>query len=303
MRCLLFAHFLVVSSAAAQAPTSLLREFHAHKGMLREVHVADVESSATTRTQDFSLINDRGDTVRGSLRLPRTEGGRFPVAFLVVGIETGKEVVTMIEGYDSVIVVGVDYPFEGSVNGAGPYDFAGWNAVKTVFALRETGFKTVPQLLLCLDWLFSHPRVDTTDVSVVAVSFGVFTAILAAVIEKRVARLVVVQAGGNLSHVIAANSRRLEVPVPAWLAGWLGASILAPFEPNRYIGAIAPRPVLIVSGKSDTFFPQASVESLFHHAGEPREWIRHPSEHVMPGERELILELTDIVAQRLYGPR
>lgn len=293
----------------AQAPTSLMQEFRDQKGVLRHTMVVRTDSSSTTVTQDFLLINDRADTVRGRMRMPRAaefdsgelarqrQASRFPAAFLVVGVETGKEVVQMIEGHDSVIVVALDYPF------VGPYDFSGWNAVRTVFELRETGFKTVPQILLCLDWLFQHPMVDTLDVALIAVSFGVFTAVPAAVIDTRVKRLAIVQAGGDLTEVVAASSERLGAPVPSWLAGWLGGWILTPFEPNRYIGDFAPRPVLIVSGESDLFFPHTSVQSLYDHANEPKEWIRHKSGHVMPGERELILELTKIVAARLYGSR
>jgi len=289
---------VAVSTATfAQPPQSLIREFHNQKGALIGHVLVQRDSTPTTSTHDFTLVNNLGDTVRGSIRVPTAHGGKYPVAVLVVGLETGKEVVKMIEGYNSVIVVAFDYPY------AGRLDFSGWNAVKTVFALRDAGFKTVSQILLSLDWIFEHPLADTSDVTIVAVSFGVFTAVPAAVIEKRVKRLVVVQAGGNLSTVVAANAERLEMPLPSWLAGWLGSVILAPFEPNRYIAAFSPRPVLIVSGKSDMLFPRASVQSLYDHARRPKEWILHSSRHVMPGERELINELTQLVAQRLYGWR
>lgn len=279
---------------ARTQPRGLLREFRNAAGVVVQAHIVAEESTATTKSFGFTLINDRRDSARGGIRLPRASNGRFPLALLVVGLETGKEVIRMIEGHDSVIAVGIDYPFSGDL------DFAGWNAVATVFALRETGFKTVPHILMCLDWIFRHPSVDTTDVTIIAVSFGVFTAIPAAVIDRRVKQLVVVQAGGDLPFVIAANAERLEMPIPGWLAGWLGGTILAPFEPNRYIGSFAPRPLLIVSGESDRLFPGASVQSLYDHAGMPKDWIKHRSRHVMPGEKEVIRELTKIVADRLY---
>lgn len=275
--------------------TSQLEEFRQDKGTLVHVNVKNIDSTRTTRTMNFALIGSKGDTVRGSIRMPVTHRRTFPAAFLIVGIETGKSVVRMIEGHDSVIVVGIDYQFAGS------YNFSGWDAVNAVFELRDACYRTVPQILLCLDWLFTNPLVDTSDVTLIAVSFGVFTAVPAAVIDQRVKRLAIVQAGGDLPGIIAANAERLGVPVPSWLAGWLGSWILAPFEPNRYIGSFSPRPVLLVSGDSDLLFPHDSVRSLYEHAGEPKEWMRHKSKHVMPGERELILELANIVAARLYG--
>jgi len=289
--------YVLLTPLVAQVPRGIMEEFREGKGKLTHVRLAAVESTATTITSDFVLINDRHDSVKGRMRLPRANSRRFPLAMLVVGLETGKEVVKMIEGYDSVLVVGIDYPFTG------PLDFSGWNAITTAFTLRDVGYKTVPQLLLCLDWLQHHPRVDTNDVTMVAVSFGVFTAVPAAVIEKQVDRLAIIQAGGDLPEIIAANADRLGMPLAPWLAGWLGGWILAPFEPNRYIGAFAPRPVLVVSGETDALFPQSSVQSLFDHANEPREWIKQRSRHVMPDERELINELTQTVARKLYGKR
>lgn len=284
-----------VTTTIAQVPMSLLNEFRERKGVLEKSEIIKSSSGEKTITHDFKLVNSKGDTVFGRIRLPRAAQGTYPVAFLVVGVETGKDVVDMIEGYDNAIVVGIDYPF------AGRFDFTGWNAIRTTFSLRETGFTMVPDILLCLDWLFAHPLVDTSDVTLVAVSFGVFTGIPAAVADERVKRLAVVQGGGDLATIIAASSERLNVTMPFWLAGLLGSWILAPFEPNRYVGSFAPRRLLIVSGGSDVFFPRSSVKSLYDHAREPKEWIEHDIGHVMPNEREGILQLARIVVQRLYG--
>jgi fermentation-respiration switch protein FrsA (DUF1100 family) len=203
----------------------------------------------------------------------------------------------MISGFDSVIVFGMDYPFKGEM------DFSGWKSIATALALREAGYKTIPQLLLCLDWLCTLPEVDTSNITIAAVSFGVFTAIPAAVLDQRVDHLVVIQGGGDLYSVFSANAERLKFPLPPFLAGWVGMIILAPFEPNDYIGKLSPRPFLLVSGESDKLFPISSVQSLFDHAKEPKEWIKHKSTHIAPDARELILELTEIVGKKLYDKR
>jgi len=284
---------LLIAMAQAQFPRMLVEEFREEKGVLVQSQILETDSSDVTVTQDFALTNDRSDSVVGRIRLPRAEG-KFPAVMLVVGVETGKDIVGMIEGHENIIVVGIDYPVAVS------YEVGRWSALRTALALRKTGFEMIPRILLCLDWLFTHPLVDTSDVTLIAVSFGVFTGVPAAVADARVKRLVVVQAGGDLYTVVAASSKSLRVPLPSWLAGCVGSWILAPFEPNRYIGAFAPRPLLIVSGESDVFFTRSSVESLYEHAGEPKEWVEHKVGHVMPGERELIKELTRVVADRLY---
>ncbi|HLF14760.1 MAG TPA: hypothetical protein VI932_07720 [Bacteroidota bacterium] len=258
-----------------------------------------LRSTPTTRTYEVNLVVEPGDTIRSMVRRPRPSPGpsdnTHPLAFLVVGIETGKDVVELIEGHDGVVVFGMDYPFEGN------FDLSGWGSFGTAFSLRQMAYRTVRNVHLALDWLTRLPEVDTSDVTMIAVSFGVFTGVPAAAADPRIKRLAVVQGGGQIDDVIETNSERLGIPLPAWLAGKIGRGILSPFEPNDHVGAFAPRPFILVSGESDRFFPKESVQSLYNAAGEPKEWIRHAHPHVMPDERGLIRELTKVLAEKLYG--
>lgn len=295
-RCaaIVIAFLLSIEMPAASQPKLYVKEFLESKPSLKRLETRLLDSTNISTTHDVFLITSESETIRVRIRIPEAKNKTFPVAFLVVGIETGRRVVGMIEGYDSVVVVGIDYPYSGL------FDFSGWNAIRTSLELRKMAFKTIPQMFLCFDWLSTLPQVDTNDITVIAVSFGVFTAIPAAVIDKRVDRLVVVQAGGDMYQILRANVERLEFVLPTWLAAWSGEIIFAPFEPNRYVGSFSPRPLLIVSGETDSFFPPSSVQSLYDHANHPKEWIQHASGHVMPTERELIFELTKIVGKRLY---
>jgi len=287
---------LPFSSASAQSYYNFRDGFLDRKGEIDSLNLLYVEETALTRTFEFSLYSSSDDSLHGRIRIPKGDGP-FPAALLCVGIETGKEVIEMIEGQDSVILMAADYPFEGE------WDFRGWAAVGTTFELRSMGLRAVPLLLNCLDWLFRQPEVQRDDVTVVSVSFGAFTGIPAAVFDSRVKQLVVVQAGGNLSGVIAHNSERWGVAIPSWLAGWLGGGILAPFEPTKYIRHLAPRKLVMINSEGDSFFTRESAEELYETAYEPKEIIWHKSAHVAPGEKELIKELTNVVAERIYGER
>ncbi|MBI4548595.1 MAG: hypothetical protein HY707_11475 [Ignavibacteriae bacterium] len=286
---------VLLNTISSLRADSFREDLFKQKGTLLNALIDSITVNDTTIVANVLLINDRNDTIHGRIRYPNTTGKRFPLAILVVGIETGREVVEMIKGYNNVIVFGINYPFRGQ------FDFSDWKALPTTFALRKAAFKTVAHLLLSLDWLSSQPFVDTTDITMVAVSFGVFTAAPTAAIDSRIDRLVVVQAGGNIAEVIGANADRLGIFLPSWLAGWIAAHILHPFEPNDFIGDVAPRPLLLISGEADTFFPESSVKSFYEHARQPKEWVKHRSGHVYPGEVELVTELTNIVAERLYG--
>lgn len=284
---------LVPSLLYAQSYYNFKEGFLDRKGEIETMELSYVEETPTTRTFDFRLTSTTNDSLHGRIRMPKGDGP-FPAALLCVGLETGKEVIDMIEGQDSVLLMAADYPFEGE------WDFRGWTAVGTTFGLRSAGLRTVPLLLNCLDWLFDQTVVDPDDVTVVGVSFGAFTAVPAAVLEERVKQLVVVQAGGNLAGVIAHNSERWGVAMPSWLAGWLGAGILAAFEPTKYIRHLAPRKLFMINGEGDSFFTRESAEALFGTAYEPKEIIWHKSRHVMPGDKELVRELTNVVVERIY---
>ncbi len=285
---------IVVAELPAQTYFAMRSGFLDRKGEIAEMVLTPISETAATRTVDFFLRSTRGDSISGRMRIPQGKGPH-PAALLCVGIETGKDIIAMIEEGEHVLLMAVDYPFEGE------YDFSGWAALGTTFRLRSMAFRTVPLLMNCLDWLFEQPTVNRSDVTVVGVSFGVFTAIPAAVVDQRVSRLVVVEGGGELSTVIAHNARRWGAPVPSWLAGWLGGAILAPFEPNKYIPHLAPRFLFMISGEGDSFFPRTSAESLFEAARQPKEIYWHTSDHAMPGDRERIRELTRIVVKRFYG--
>ncbi len=282
-------------TAVGQALSSIDETITQRKGTLSHIIVRPIDSTSTTITSEIFLINNNRDTVRAKLRQPKSTQNKFPLAILVVGLETGKEVVDMIEGYNNVILFAMDYPLKTEL------DFHGWSAFTTLFALRTSSYKTIAHLMLSLDWLSQLPMVDTSDITVVPVSFGVFTGVPFATIDKRVDRLAVVQAGGDIFTVIEANAERLGIGIPSWLAGWLTTQILSPFEPNDYIAEFSPRPLLIVSGESDVLFPCASVQSLFDHAQEPKKWIIHKSKHVHPDDTDLIKELANEVARMLYG--
>ena len=292
--CVSVAFFFQPMKTHGQSFYNFRDGFLDRKGSVTAMNLRLVEQTGATMTFNFLLRSSKDDSLTGRLRMPKGPG-TFPVAILAVGIETRKEVVDMIEGRENVILLGVDYPFEGE------WDFAGLAAIGTTFRLRAMGFRTVPLLMNCVDWLYGRKEVDRSNISMITVSFGSFAAIPVAVIDPRITRLVVVQGGADLSLVIAHNAKRWGTTMPAWLAGWLGSAILAPFEPSKYIRHLFPRPLLMINGKGDSFFPPKSATKLFETAGEPKEMIWHQSDHVMPGEKALIKELTNIVAGRLYG--
>jgi hypothetical protein len=268
-----------------------------HKGQLVSAKTKEVSRDSLTQTSDFTLTGSKGLIVRGQLRVPLRGKPPYPAVLVVPGLETGQLVIELLDERPEIIVMAIRYPYNGEPN------FSGLSAVPTLLEMRRTGMKTVPSLLLALDYLVHVPEVDTNDIAVATVSFGTFVGVPAAVLCPHVKRLIVVQGGGDIASVVAANAHRLEMPLPPSVCGWVGKLFLFPFEPDRYIADFSPRRLLMVSSPGDLLFPDKSAESLFDHAREPKEIIWHKSKHVMPGELEIIKELTDIVVEKVYKER
>jgi fermentation-respiration switch protein FrsA (DUF1100 family) len=107
-----------------------------------------------------------------------------------------------------------------------------------------------------------------------------------------------VYGGADLATLLDAN---LGLEPRAWRALWarLGAWWLAPVEPARYAGRIAPRPVVLVNGLGDPLIPRSSVEALYAAAREPRRLVWLPTGHLDPGDRELLRTLADTAVRAL----
>ncbi len=268
--------------------------FLSQKGPRESVVLERPSGQDPTTFSDLTLMTSDGETVRGLIRLPRSPG-RHRAALLVVGIETGREAVRLIEGFEDIVFVALDYPSERAPR------WLGWPGLSALSNLRRTAARMIPLLLQCLDWMFEQPFVDATEVNVIAVSLGTFTGIPAAVVDQRVKQLVVVQGGGDLSMVITRNAEVLGTSVWPWLAGIFGRMMLSPFEPTLYIPHLAPRPLLMINGEGDSFFPRRSAEALYGAAREPKEIVWHDTAHIMPEEQERVRRLTLEIADRLYG--
>lgn len=269
--------------------------FLAQKGTMVSYKSREIAQTDLSKTYDVRIYSSQGLTVSAWVRFPLHREGPFPAVLISSGIETGHLVIELLDERPAVIAMAIRYPYKGDL------DFSGWKAISTLLDMRETGMKTVPSMLLALDYLRQHPSVDTNDIAVATVSFGTFVGVPAAALHPAVKRLIVVQGGGDISTIIAANAERLDMPLPPRFSGWIGNLFLLPFEPNHYIRRLSPRPLLMVNSPGDRLFPDESARSLYNHAGEPKEMIWHQSAHVMPGAQDIIDELTEIVVEKLYA--
>ena len=121
-------------------------------------------------------------------------------------------------------------------------------------------------LRAAVDWV--QARRPGARIAVVGFSLGASTALLAAAVDPRIEALVVDSPFSTMSEVIAANYRRYRLPSEPLLPvadlvnrlryGYRFAQV----RPLEMIGAIAPRPILLLHGTEDRIIPYEHAVQL-----------------------------------------
>jgi fermentation-respiration switch protein FrsA (DUF1100 family) len=117
-------------------------------------------------------------------------------------------------------------------------------------------------------------------------SYGGMASMLAAPLCPEVNA--VVSDGGPARQRSAVAGRVTELGLPRWLGpflGWLTVAAtsvrlgvnLFRYEPVRWVGQIAPRPILFIHGELDQYLPD--FDELYAAAGEPKQAWRLPGVH------------------------
>lgn len=246
--------------------------FLEHKGTLVSFRETRIEEGGTHSTWLVELIDDRGLTVEAHLRRPDGSAGPLPVVVILGGLGTGKRTVEYL-GDSAAMLVAIDYPYHGKRRG-----LSAWEFVRGLPAMRRAILNTPPAVMLVVDYLWQRGDVDRDRVLLAGGSFGALFAPAVATAEPRVSALAIFFGAGELHGLIRAN---FDYPAPArQILSWIGAVIVSPMEPLKYIGRFAPRPVFMLSGSEDPVMPERNTRLLHDAAGEPKTIVSLPLGHV-----------------------
>jgi fermentation-respiration switch protein FrsA (DUF1100 family) len=150
------------------------------------------------------------------------------------------------------------------------------------------GKKEVDDLKALLDYLARNPDLAGLPVGFYGISMGGAIAILAAARCPQVKAVVTDSAYADLGHAIA-RAQRLTYHIPRLPLGQMvlwGTELrlgccLKELSPAGAIGAVTPRPVLIIHGGRDISIAPSQAAKLFELAGQPKElWLVPEAEHV-----------------------
>jgi alpha/beta superfamily hydrolase len=221
---------------------------------------------------NFSLFSD-GIRLAGEMVLPEKSPAPYPVAVICHGIPGGRPAngdpgyrpfarQLAAAGFLSVL-----FNFRGCGESGGNIDLAGW----------------CNDLSAVLEMVYKRDDADITRVNLVGFSGGAAVSANVAAADKRIFAVALMAAPAEFSYLfkrdevmeLIARAKQIGSirdqdfpPDPtAWIEGFYSV------KAEDAIGAIAPRPVLIVHGTEDEVVPVEHAHRLFAQAGEPRELV------------------------------
>lgn len=262
------------------------RGAHPFDSLQAELRPLPEEDSPFHRAFDLVLTCSRGYRTLGRFHLPRRSGPHRAV-LLVGGLGTGRAAARLVPpSYHErgIAVLALEWHLDGVPKpGRGMSDLA-------YLRYHKVLVDTVTDLRRAAHWLAHHPEVSPDRIVCVAVSLGAFVAPAAAATSPHIDGLLIAHGAGSFRRLAERN-----VTVsPPWLKRLFvrGATfLLAPLEPMRYIGALSPRPLLMMASETDRTIPREAVEEVFEAAGPPKEILWYRTEHVHPTRNDVVERL------------
>ena len=271
--------------------------FTERKGRLVEVNAERSTTPHGQLTEKVVLTSDSGLNVLLRLIRDAELRAKRPVLIVLGGHRTGSDAVDLFGDVGDRVVVGVDYPYEGpeKVRGTG-------QILKTIPLARQAMLDTVPAVSLALDWILTQPWADEDRVIVVGASLGVPFATTAAARDQRIGGAMLVHgAADNRLWLEAQLARRVDTQALHYplsvLLHWIAYG--PAMDTSQRIGAIAPRPVVIIGARNDERTPAGQTELLFQLAGEPKRLRFTDGAHVEPDRNEIIEALLGIADEEM----
>jgi cephalosporin-C deacetylase-like acetyl esterase len=281
----------VVAYLHQGSPAALL----ARKGQIARVETTPASADERFTYTDVTIHGSTGLVVQARVRAPRGRDGALPGAVLVGGLNRGRRVVE-VRGLDAIardaVLVSPDYAIDEHRRA-----WRGLALASSATKIRSAALDGVAAVPLLLDYLATRPDVRGDTLFVVGSSLGAPIVTIAGAIDARPRAVVALYSGGDLPRLLTHALAYDGLPRwQAWIAGHALAWWVAPLEPVRYAGRIAPRAFLMINGADDSLIPRANVLALYDAARAPKELTWISGEHVQPDEDALIERLSGVVA-------
>jgi dienelactone hydrolase len=267
--------------------------FQETRGTFAGATVSPVSQHAGLGKSWLTVKSKAGFVVECGMLTPPDDGHKHPAIILLGGKATGKHAVDYALDVTGMIIVAVDYPYT-------PRDtYTITNFLGDVPAIRNALFDMIPSVMLVIDYLLTRGDVDSSKIVLLGYSFGAPFVPCIIAHDHRPAVAAMVYGGGDMRSLITHNVRRYEGEVISQFVGTLAGALLYPLEPMRFVGRVAPTPLIMINGTEDEQVPRHNVELLYNAAGEPKSITWLESRHVRPDNAGLTRSILAVLKRQL----
>jgi dienelactone hydrolase len=285
----LLAAYLFIPVMHDPAPGFLPR-----KGHLQRVEVTRHWHTAISAFSEVTLTSSSGLQVQVTVNRPLGVSGRRPLVILMGGYVTGRRAAELIRDSHAIVIAAISYPYHGRIaNDA-------FSLFHNVSAIRQALVDTPPAVLLVLDYLASQDYVDPAHIELAGVSFGAFLASIPGALDTRFERVWLIHGSGDPIAVYDhLTTNKIRFKPLRWLLTRSFAVLTQTsyLRPERWVGRISPRPVMVVHARNDPSFPEASIQSLDRALQQPYQIIWLGQEHIGVRSQELIQQIADLISK------
>lgn len=289
---------LVVLGAYIYVPvlTSPEGKYSQRKGTVKSVTVSKTWLGQSSHFTELELVSTSNLKVQITIRIPEKLNSPLPVALLLGGVGTGRDACAVLPKIDNTVCVSMSYPY------AGGKSIEGLDFFYNIREIQQTVKDTPPALMLVLDYILSQPFSDGKQVELIGVSFGAYFVSIPAALDKRVTRLWIAHGAAEpIQAMIHYSERDSGTNYPKRLLAYLiGYAIGSQYvDPGKWVSRVAPRPVMLINAENDRTFSKSSVLALHKAAKQPKQIFWTRGEHVTPGRREVVDQLSNIIVKRI----
>ena len=255
------------------------------------------EDEGSYRLDHVHVTSNSGLWVDLAIKRPLAPEPR-PTVIILGGHRTGRQAVHLLEETEQTNIVALDYPFKGN------HRMKGFQVFRALPQIRQGLYDCPPSIWLTLDYLLQQPYVDPEKIELVGVSLGAPLVVPSGALDKRISRVWAIEGGGDLYTLFNHNLQtKISLGPLRSCAASVAQLLLHTIAPENWVSGIGPRPFVMINADQDERIPKICVEALYASAGEPKELIWIPDNHVDPKRPDAIAVIFRLVMERVDPER
>jgi pimeloyl-ACP methyl ester carboxylesterase len=261
----------------SHVPPTAVKVLTYRPGVALDVHVARGPRTPSLRVQLITYTSVDGQRVPGLFAIP-TASAPLGCVMYQAGLGTDKEAFPQLwQGLAKLrLATFTTDPRNGGARGSAAAMEA---AIKTPQTLLAMVLDTVVDLRVGLDYLETRPECHH-NIAYLGTSFGGVVGAIFAGEDTRIKAAILTSIGPTFKEAIivgnevAPTIKGLPVQVPgaatnpALMAQ--AVKILGPYDPDKWVGQISPRPLMLINGRDDPLVLPIDALDIAAAAGNPK---------------------------------